>query len=114
LTEATKFTVGTWNIFEDLGLPDACEMLLKASLAVQISSIVKRRGWSRSRAAVELGIEKSDFLDILSGRLRPFSINQMLEFVLGLNHDVVISIRPSGRNERGQIIFEPADSQADA
>ena len=37
------------NVFEDLGLPDATEMCVKAVLAMKINGIIKTRKLSRKK-----------------------------------------------------------------
>ena len=39
------------NVFADLGLPDADELLAKAELALRICEIIKERRLSQARAA---------------------------------------------------------------
>lgn len=51
MSDNPKYTVSSGNVFADLGLPDAEEMLAKAELARQISSIVRHRHMTQAEAA---------------------------------------------------------------
>lgn len=50
------FTVGSGNVFRDLGLDSPDEELSKAGLALQIHDRVKALGLNATQAALRLGI----------------------------------------------------------
>ena len=51
-------TVGSGNVFADLGLPNAEEMLAKAELAQKITAILTRRRLTQAEAAKVWGGER--------------------------------------------------------
>jgi len=53
----TKLEKSSGNVFRDLNLPDADEMLAKAEMARQIGKLIKRRGLTQAEAAALLKIE---------------------------------------------------------
>lgn len=57
---------GSTNVYEDLGLPDAAEMKVKAVLAAKIGEIIKHRHLTKIEAAEILGKPQPK----LSGMLR--------------------------------------------
>ena len=49
--EPPKHTVSSGNVFADMGLPNAEELLAKADLAIQISRIIEERELTQAEAA---------------------------------------------------------------
>ena len=62
-----KMEVGSGNIFADLGLPNAEEHLLKASLVVQLHRFIKARKLTQVAAAKLIGVKQPDLSNILRG-----------------------------------------------
>ena len=89
-----KFEVGSPNVFKDLGLPNAEEHLVKAQLVYKIDTILKDRGLTQVAAGKLLGVPQPDVSKLLRGEFRQFSVERLLRFLVALNHDVEIVIRP--------------------
>jgi predicted XRE-type DNA-binding protein len=60
LYEVPAFEIGSGNIFADLGLPNAEEHLLKASLVVQLHRLIKARKLTQVAAAKLIGVKQPD------------------------------------------------------
>jgi len=82
------------NVYEDLGLPEAGGMLVKAQLALSIDRIIKDRGLSQTRAAQIIGLSQPKLSDLLNGKFRGISEAKMLECITRLGRDVQIVIKP--------------------
>lgn len=106
MTEETRIQRSDGNIFEDLGLPDAPALTLKAELAAQISFALEARNWSQNQAAVELGIDQPSISKILSGSLRGFSADRLMQLLTALDQDIVITITPSELEGHGRILVQ--------
>lgn len=89
---------GGWNVFKDLGLPNAEEHLIKAQLVFKIDAILKHRKLKQVDTAKLFGISQPDVSKMLRGEFRQFSVERLLRFLVALNHDVEIVVRP----HRGQ------------
>lgn len=50
----SKIEKGSGNVYADLGMPDAEEMLFKAQLSMKIAEIIKLRKMTRTQAAEAL------------------------------------------------------------
>jgi predicted XRE-type DNA-binding protein len=87
--------MGSGNVFADLGLPNPEERLLKARLAIEISSLIESSRLSRRQAAKMLGIGQGRISDLLKGRLSRFSIERMFRSLKQLGQDIQITVRPS-------------------
>jgi predicted XRE-type DNA-binding protein len=95
-----RYEVGSRNVFKDLGLPNAEEHLVKAQLVYKIDTIMKDRGLKQAEAADLLGVKQPDISKMLRGDFRQFSVERLLRFLVALNQDVEIVIKPHrGRSE---------------
>jgi len=95
-----RYEVGSGNVFKDLGIPNAEEHLVKAQLVFKIESIMKSRRLKQAEAAVLLGIKQPDVSNMLRGEFRQFSVERLLRFLVALDHDVEIIVKPHrGRND---------------
>jgi predicted XRE-type DNA-binding protein len=88
------YEVGSRNVFKDLGIPHAEEHLVKAQLVFKIDSIMKNRRLKQAEAADLLGIKQPDVSKMLRGEFRQFSVERLLRFLVALDHDVEIVIKP--------------------
>lgn len=88
------------NVFEDIGLAQSAELLLKSEIAARIAMIIERRGLTQSKAAEILGIDQPSVSDLVRGRLRGFSSDRLFRFLNSLGHDVKIVIAPRRHSRR--------------
>lgn len=88
------------NVFADLGLPDAEEMLTKAQIVSRIAEIIDRRGLNQAEAAAVLGVDQPKVSALLRGRLKGFSIERLFRFLTALGMEVEIVIRERDQTDR--------------
>ncbi len=93
-----EHTVGSGNVFADLGLPNAEELQAKAALANQIASIVTHRHLTQVEAARILRTRQPKVSELLTGRLDGFSIERLIRFLNALDRDVQIIVSPKPRS----------------
>jgi len=86
------------NVYADLGLPDAEEMLVKARLAAKIGEIIKHRHLTQQQAAEILSMPQSKISNMLRGNFRGISESKMLECLNLLGRDIEIVIKKAPRN----------------
>jgi len=86
------------NVFADLGLPDAEEMLVKARLAAKIGEIIKHRHLTQQQAAEVLGMPQSKISNMLRGNFRGISESKMIECLNHLGRDIEIIVRKAPRS----------------
>jgi predicted XRE-type DNA-binding protein len=91
----TKETIseGTFNVFADLGFPDAAERQTKTRLAYALNEILGERGLKQARAAKLLGVPQPKISALKNYRLDGFSVEKLMEFLTVLDRDVEIMIR---------------------
>jgi predicted XRE-type DNA-binding protein len=88
----TAVTYSTGDVFHDLGLPDADELVAKSNLAIAIHDTIKERGLTQGQAAELMGVDQPKVSKIVRGRLSEFSTERLLNYLLhlGLNIEIVI------------------------
>jgi predicted XRE-type DNA-binding protein len=96
----TGYELGSRNVFTDIGVPNAEEHLVKAQLVFKIDTIMKKRGMKQVDAAALFGVRQPDISKMLRGEFRQFSVERLLRFLVALNQDVEIVVKPHrGKND---------------
>jgi len=95
------FETGSGNVFKDIGVPHAEEHLVKAQLVFKIDGIMKRRRLKQAEAAALFGVRQPDVSKMLRGEFRQFSVERLLRFLVALDQDVDIVVRPHRGGENG-------------
>jgi predicted XRE-type DNA-binding protein len=91
-----KAEIESGNVFKDLGLPNAEEHLVKAQLVYKIDGILKERKLKQVEAGKLFGVPQPDVSKMLRGEFRQFSVERLLRFLVALNQDVEIVVKPHG------------------
>ena len=89
---------GSANVYDDLGLPDAAEMQVKATLAAKIGEIIKHRHLTQVQASEILGMPQPKLSGMLRGQFRGISEAKMIECLNRLGRDVEIVVRKPSRS----------------
>jgi predicted XRE-type DNA-binding protein len=76
------------NVYADLGLADAQEMLVKAKLASKIGEIIQRQNLTQQQAAQLLAMPQPKVSLLLRGQFRGISEAKMLECLARLGQDL--------------------------
>ena len=92
MSDEIKVRSSSGNIFADLGLPNSSELLIKAELVREISSLITVRKLTQIEAAKCLGVDRSKITDLLRGKLYEFSIDRLFRFLNALGSDVEIRV----------------------
>ena len=86
-------TIGSGNVYEDLGFPDSEERLAKAKLAMRIESVIEKRKLKQTEAAKILEISQPKISALMNGQLSGFSMERLIHLLNLLNQDVEITIK---------------------
>lgn len=86
------------SAYEELGFPDAPEMLVKAQLVVKIAKILSERGYNQQQAAKIMGLTQPRLSKMLRGQFRGISEAKMMECLIRLGCEVKIVVRPKKRS----------------
>jgi predicted XRE-type DNA-binding protein len=89
-----RYEAGSRNVFKDLGMPNAEEHFVKARLVFKIYTLMKERHLKQIEAADLLGIQQPDVSKMLRGEFRHFSVERLLRFLVALDQDIEIVVKP--------------------
>lgn len=94
MTEDIGVQASSGNVFADLSLDNADELLVKAELARRISSIITAQQMTQIEAAEALGIDQPKISALINGKLTGFSTTRLFRFLNALGRDVEIVVKP--------------------
>ena len=107
MSKGKRYETGSRNVFKDIGVRNAEEHLVKAQLVFKIDSIMKDRGLTQVKAASLFGVRQPDVSKMLRGEFRQFSVERLLRFLVALDQDVKIVVKPhrDARNAAALQVF---------
>jgi len=94
MSNKKRYETGSGNVFKDIGVPNAEEHLVKAQLVFKIDTILKKRGLKQVEAADLFGVRQPDVSKMLRGEFRQFSVERLLRFLVALDQDIEIVVKP--------------------
>lgn len=86
------FERSSGNVFADLGLENASELLVKADLAIAICSIVRENKWTQKDAADRAGLTQPEVSKLARAKTDGFSQERLQNILRQLGMDVEISL----------------------
>jgi predicted XRE-type DNA-binding protein len=104
MAKKSKITLGSGNIFADLGLENSQEHYVKAHLVILVSRMIKAQNLTQGQVASKIGLRQPDVSKLLRGRFEGFSLERLLHFVRALGSDVEIKIKPGKPKQEGRIV----------
>jgi predicted XRE-type DNA-binding protein len=75
-------------------VPNGDEHFVKAQLVEKIDTILKGRGLNQSETAQLFSVSQLDVSRMLRGDFRQFSIERLMRFLIALDQDVEIVVKP--------------------
>ena len=102
-------TIGSGNVFADLGMQDPEADLAKAKLAHEICNLIERKRLTQTRAALILRTAQPEVSRLMRGHLHRFSTGKLLGFLMALGRDVQISHR-AARSKAGASLWVVSES----
>lgn len=94
-TAKNDVTLMTGNVFEDLGFADAGERKLKLQLAMEVNRLLTARALKQADTAKLLGVTQPRVSDLACYRLRHFSVEKLMAFLVALDQRVAVSVKPN-------------------
>jgi predicted XRE-type DNA-binding protein len=92
------------NIFADMGLEEADELLTRAQLGYSVRQILKERELKQREVADLLDIKQSEVSLLMQGKYHLFSEGRLFTFLNKLDRKVIIQISPHQEGEPFQQI----------
>jgi predicted XRE-type DNA-binding protein len=100
--EEIEATVGSGNVFADLGFENPEQEFMKARLSLEIFRLIRERGLTQMQAAEILGIKQPQVSLLMRNRAGSFSVGKLMELLTTLGQDIQIVVKPAKR-EHGEL-----------
>lgn len=99
------YEIGSDNVFADLGLEDADDLLLRARIGHPVRMIIKERNLKQREIAELLDIDQAEVSKLMNGKYHLFSEGRLFEFLNKLGRKVTIQIAPRQEDEPPQEVI---------
>jgi len=97
------FVLGSENVFADLGLPNADELLIKADLAIAINGAIRKNGWSQAEVVERTGLTQPEVSKLGKMKTSGFSQERLQNVLRHLGMDVEIHVHDRADDGVGTI-----------
>ena len=95
------------DVFADLGLEDAHEMLTRSDLMSEVVSLIRSSGMPQKEIAKILGVSAPKVSALMTGKINDFSNETLMSYLALLGCDLEIRVtqkrRVSGAVKRGTV-----------
>ena len=92
-----KVELSSGNVFADIGLEDAEELLLKAKLVFQIAQLIQKKRLTQAEVAKRTALDQPKVSRLLRGQLSGFSADRLFAILNRLGHSVEVRISAKER-----------------
>jgi len=97
-----EYEIGSGNVFADLGLKDADELLTRAKLGHTVRMILEKRGLKQKEISELLKINQSEVSKLMNGKYHLFSEGRLFGFLNKLDQKVTVLISPRQKDDNPQ------------
>ena len=91
-TDSADFIQSSGNVFADMGLEDAEELLTRAKLGAAVRNILEHRNLKQQEIAQLLNIKQPEVSNIMQGKYHLFSEARLFNFLNRLEKKITIQI----------------------
>lgn len=88
MTQEPIFEESSGNVFADLGLADADELLMRGKIGIKIIPILKQRNLKRREISQIFGISQLELSHLMNGEFQRFSEDKLLIFIKRLDTEI--------------------------
>lgn len=78
-------TIGSGNVFADLGFPDPETELEKANVVIEIDGAIEKRGLAHAEAARTMHMSLQELTELLGGCTEHYSVERLKELLSRLS-----------------------------
>ena len=89
--KSTRVEVGSGNVFADLGLKDADQLLGRSQIGFHVFKILEQKRLKQREIASILRIAQSDLSHLMNGHFSRFTTDKLLDFLWRLDRKVTIA-----------------------
>jgi len=86
------FEEGSGNVFADLGLKDADQLLARSQIGFHVYRILVEQKLKQREIAAVLGIAQPDVSHLMNGHFSRFTTDKLLDFLKRLDRKVTIEV----------------------
>jgi predicted XRE-type DNA-binding protein len=102
----TDFTESSGNVFADMDLPEADELLTRAKLGHSVRMLLKKRGLKQREIAELLDIKQPEVSNLMQGKYHLFSEGRLFHFLNRLDRKITVRVEPRKQGDSPQdVIF---------
>lgn len=94
------FVTSSGNVFTDMGLEDADELMMRAQLGQVVRKILQEKTLKQREIAQLLGIDQAEVSKLMNGKYHLFSEGRLLGFLNRLDRKVTVHIEPREQGDR--------------
>jgi len=94
-----EFIESSGNVFADMGLEDAEELLIRAKLGYAVRKILESRNLKQQEIASLLDIKQPEASNLMTGKYHLFSESRLFNFLNKLEQKIVIQITQHNMGE---------------
>src|ERR1700756_5230841 len=94
MSEEIEMYEGSGNVYADLELEDADELLTRSQIGFLVFKILETRSLKQREIANLLGIAQPDVSHLMNGHFSRFTTDKLLDFLKRLDRKVTIRISP--------------------
>lgn len=100
------YEVGSGNVFADLGLDDADELLTRAKLGHTVRRILTKKKLKQREIVALLDIDQAEVSKLMNGQYHLFAEGRLFGFLNRLDKKITVRITPRRRGESPQeVVF---------
>jgi predicted XRE-type DNA-binding protein len=108
MSEEIEIYEGSGNIYADLELEDADELLTRSQIGFLVFKILENRKLKQREIASVLGIAQPDVSHLMNGHFSRFTTDKLLDFLKRLDQKVTIQVSSHHTGEPyQQVTFTP-------
>ncbi len=95
-----EFKKSSGNVFADMGLEDADELMVRAQIGHAVRMILKEKAYKQREISELLGIGQAEVSKLVNGKYHLFSEGRLLGFLNRLDQKIILRIEPRQKDER--------------
>lgn len=95
-----EFVKSSGNVFADMGLDDADELIIRAQLGQAVRQLLEAKNSKQREIAELLDIGQAEVSKLMNGKYHLFSEGRLFGFLGRLDQKVVMRIEPRQKGER--------------
>jgi predicted XRE-type DNA-binding protein len=102
-------TIGSGNVFADLGLPNPELELLKSKLVGKIGEVIEARCLTQAAAGELIGLAQPKVSELLKGRFEAYSVDRLYRYLtrLGVSVSIALEDQPDWAQGGIEVIEAP-------